>query len=221
MPDGSGTDDTGDNGTASDPTWEIPETSGGAEDPTDLSWEIPESDGGGGDDGWQTSNETPPGSGSGTQEDSTQGTTSGGQANDAASSKDTDGNGSSDSELENALKDMDGEILAERDIIRTAGNGTETAQGGAGLAGTITDAPAQQGSEGEGDTQIGGPLPPQRRMPQVPTPPSQNSGPVPADIADARDDDIIARQLREAAMQEQDPELREKLWEEYRKYKRG
>ena len=43
---------------------------------------------------------------------------------------------------------------------------------------------------------------------------------VPPDLADARDDDIIARQLREAAMKEQDPELREKLWDEYRKYKR-
>ena len=29
------------------------------------------------------------------------------------------------------------------------------------------------------------------------------------------------RQLREAAMAEEDPELREKLWEEYRKYKTG
>jgi len=32
------------------------------------------------------------------------------------------------------------------------------------------------------------------------------------------DDDIIARQLREAALAEEDPELRERLWEEYRKY---
>lgn len=49
------------------------------------------------------------------------------------------------------------------------------------------------------------------------------SGPntVPADIPDGRDDDIVARQLREAAMQEKDPELREKLWEEYRNYKKS
>ena len=43
---------------------------------------------------------------------------------------------------------------------------------------------------------------------------------VPPDLVDASGDDIIARQLREAAMKEQDPELREKLWDEYRKYKR-
>lgn len=42
---------------------------------------------------------------------------------------------------------------------------------------------------------------------------------VPADIPDARDDDIVARQLREAAQMEKDPQLREKLWDEYRKYK--
>lgn len=33
------------------------------------------------------------------------------------------------------------------------------------------------------------------------------------------DDDVLARQLREAAEKEQDPVLREKLWSEYRKYK--
>jgi hypothetical protein len=45
--------------------------------------------------------------------------------------------------------------------------------------------------------------------------------PVPPDVADGKDDDIVARQIREAAMSEPDPELREKLWDEYRKYKRG
>ena len=43
----------------------------------------------------------------------------------------------------------------------------------------------------------------------------------PASIPDGRDDDIVARQLREAADKEADPVLREKLWEEYRKYKAG
>ncbi len=33
------------------------------------------------------------------------------------------------------------------------------------------------------------------------------------------DDDIVARQLREAAEQETDPEVKARLWEEYRKYK--
>lgn len=43
----------------------------------------------------------------------------------------------------------------------------------------------------------------------------------PPNIPDGRNDDIVARQLREAASKEADPILREKLWEEYRKYKAG
>jgi len=35
------------------------------------------------------------------------------------------------------------------------------------------------------------------------------------------DDDIVARQLREAAENETDPELKEKLWKEYEEYKKG
>jgi hypothetical protein len=44
---------------------------------------------------------------------------------------------------------------------------------------------------------------------------------VPPDVGSGDDDDIVARQLREAAINEDDPELREKLWQEYRDYKRG
>lgn len=43
--------------------------------------------------------------------------------------------------------------------------------------------------------------------------------PPPADIPSGNDDDVVARQLREAAMREPDPAVREKLWSEYRKYK--
>ena len=45
---------------------------------------------------------------------------------------------------------------------------------------------------------------------------------VPDDIpTDGSDDDIVARQLREAAMNEPDAELREKLWQEYRDYRKA
>lgn len=40
---------------------------------------------------------------------------------------------------------------------------------------------------------------------------------VPEDIGDGRTDDIVLRQIREAAMNERDPVLREKLWDEYRR----
>lgn len=54
------------------------------------------------------------------------------------------------------------------------------------------------------------------------TDPGASGAPVvPPDIGDGRDDDIIARQIRKAAESEPDPELRKKLWDEYRKYKQG
>ncbi len=47
-----------------------------------------------------------------------------------------------------------------------------------------------------------------------------SSGTTPKDIPRGDDDDVVARQLREAAENEKDPKLREKLWDEYRKYKK-
>ena len=52
----------------------------------------------------------------------------------------------------------------------------------------------------------------------VDQPASEESFPPPEDIPSGRGDDVFARQLREAAMKEPDPELREKLWDEYRNY---
>jgi len=82
-----------------------------------------------------------------------------------------------------------------------SGTGSEGGQGGDVVAGSG----AQGGGGGVGGGAKGG------------------GGPrdVPSDIPDGRDDDIVARQLREAAMKETDPELRERLWEEYRKYKQS
>lgn len=47
----------------------------------------------------------------------------------------------------------------------------------------------------------------------------RNTHSPPPGTPDGHDDDIVARQLREAAESEPDPELRERLWEEYRAYK--
>ena len=46
-----------------------------------------------------------------------------------------------------------------------------------------------------------------------------NSPAVPEDIGDGQGDDIVLRQIREAALKETNPVLREKLWDEYRKIK--
>jgi hypothetical protein len=45
--------------------------------------------------------------------------------------------------------------------------------------------------------------------------------PVPEDVPNSQGDDIVAQQLREAAAAETDPDLRAKLWDEYKKYKAG
>ncbi|MBT4492111.1 MAG: hypothetical protein HOC70_02635 [Gammaproteobacteria bacterium] len=44
---------------------------------------------------------------------------------------------------------------------------------------------------------------------------------IPEDVPDPQGDDIVAQQLREAAIAETNPELRNKLWEEYKRYKAG
>ena len=50
-------------------------------------------------------------------------------------------------------------------------------------------------------------------------PETTRRGGIPEDIDGGSDDDIVARQIREAALKEKDPALRAKLWDEYRKYK--
>ena len=45
------------------------------------------------------------------------------------------------------------------------------------------------------------------------------SQPPPDDIGDGRGDNVIERQIRQAALQETDPELRTQLWDEYRRMK--
>ncbi len=68
---------------------------------------------------------------------------------------------------------------------------------------------------------MGGPIGSGLPAPPMPSTKDAEVASVPADVADAHDDDVVARQLREAAMDETDPVLKEKLWEEYRRYKAG
>lgn len=88
-----------------------------------------------------------------------------------------------------------------------AGDGGQEGSGEPGgrgqTAGSGSDTPGGGGGYGGGAKGGGGP------------------NTVPSDIPDGSDDDIVARQLREAAMKETDPELRERLWDEYRKYKQS
>ena len=143
-----------------------------------------------GNDGWESSNETPGSSG-----------TSPGDGPQRPESDDSRG----DSELDRALEVFDGQILSEREAILARRN--ETA--GQRPLPEPTKSESEDGDGGGGGS-VGGsnPAPP-------PKPPAKL--PVPPDVADAQDDDVVCRQIREAAIAEIDTDLREALWEEYRR----
>jgi len=185
-----------------------PAGAGGEEE----SWEsgIP---GSGSEGGWETSNQLPGGEISRAPPMPSERGLPPGQGTDGSSS-----GGQGDSELDKALEDFDGEILAERAVIQARSN--ETA-GSTSLPAELPGSSDQVGAPG-GAEEAAGYIPqgvPSQNSAQRTPPASGSTGQVPEDLPDARDDDIIARQLREAAMNETDPELQEKLWEEYRRYK--
>ena len=171
-----------------------------------------------------------------------------GSADQKGGGNGTTGDGTGDGELDKALKDFDGTILAERGaIVARANEGAGTVEdpgnGGGGAGGTSSSGGGKGGSQsggggngsqsrgngGSSTSGNGGGVPDGPAMPSgsgIPAPPmpSQKNAEVasmPSDVADSRDDDVVARQLREAAMDETDPALKEKLWEEYRRYKAG
>jgi hypothetical protein len=144
-----------------------------------------------------------------------------------------------DVELAAGLADFDELLLREQERVKAAaprsapgggtGNGTgeggsrgngneggdETSAGDAGRKTRETEAGGVSTASGGADRSStgagGGP---------VKTPRTGATGQPPG-IPDGSDDDVVARQLREAAEKETDPVLQKKLWEEYRKYKQG
>jgi hypothetical protein len=141
-----------------------------------------------------------------------------------------------DAELNAGLGEFDEMLLREQERVKAAAPRSET--GGSGAAGN-----GQGGGQGEGDSGAEG-----GKTSDVGESGETGSGDQPvsgaagdrplsgaaggggtqsgasgqaADIPDGSDDDLVARQLREAAEKERNPELKKKLWEEYRKYKQG
>ena len=56
-------------------------------------------------------------------------------------------------------------------------------------------------------------------IPQLNVPQSSDNGKIPEDILYADNDSVLQAQIRQAAINEKDPKVRAKLWNEYRKYK--
>ena len=127
--------------------------------------------------------------------------------------------GELDEELEQSLIIFDGELEAARaTIIDTTSAPTGD------IVGIQTDRPSgnatypEEGEE-EDEEQGGEQSGEQDEEDQIAS--AKPSLKVPEGIPSAQGDDIVAHQLREAATAETDPELKEKLWEEYRRYKSG
>jgi len=133
-----------------------------------------------------------------------------------------------DAELLVGLGEFDEMLLREQERVRAAAPMADASGGGsgggAGGAGVAEGTEGTEGEEGEPGSESDG---------DGTGTPSSGSGAgrgarrqgggqgTPPDIPDGSDDDVVARQLREAAEKETDPELKKKLWEEYRKYKKG
>jgi hypothetical protein len=129
----------------------------------------------------------------------------------------------SDQRFREAMRRFDQRLDRER--FGTDGSGTPGAGGGAAGNGS---AAGTGGIDGERDTgAVAGPGNPFEDNQEAPEPSAGSRGGIgersarlpPPGMPDGSDDDIVARQLREAAENESDPELRERLWEEYRAYK--
>jgi len=129
-------------------------------------------------------------------------------------------------------QDLEGKLAKFDELMRRAREDAERDRATAGAGGGYAGAPDGQGARavpppngrgagGQADTSSGRGHTPDLTGSGEGQYKYASGGPTPQDIQDTRDDDIVARQLREAATGESDPVLREKLWDEYRKYKKG
>lgn len=135
--------------------------------------------------------------------------------------------------LDESLREFDGMLLERRLAIKNEQK--ERAEEDFDKAARLY---GQSSVSGNGETEdLPPPLPPslageQRRSTSgggsMPNSPEERRGDydhaavrtsVPPDIPKGNEEDVVARQLREAATQETDPDLRRKLWNEYRRYK--
>lgn len=127
-------------------------------------------------------------------------------------------------ELEESVGGFDEVLAEEQREISTVGRDTEGFGGGAGGGGGRVGLGRQEGMRGTGSSGSndagaggagGGSSPSVAGMSD-----EQVRERTPDDIPELVSEDIVAKQLREAALAEDDPELRERLWEEYRRYNR-
>ena len=126
-----------------------------------------------------------------------------------------------DERLRRGYEIFDGFILGERERAQNESNAAGSVAiggaGGGGSSGGAAGGQRQPQTIEEASTATAGAVA-AVGSPSTSSGEPQETFPPPEDIPSGRDDDVVARQLREAAMTEPDPELREALWEEYRNY---
>jgi hypothetical protein len=130
-------------------------------------------------------------------------------------------------QLDRSIGEFDEKLLREQQRVKaatpTGGQASGNSSGQPAMAGSGSDT----AMEDAGESQAGQDVTAGQETTSSGKPRSDGSRgkpggySTPADIPDGSDDDVVARQIREAAEQETDPELRKKLWEEYRRYKAG
>lgn len=99
----------------------------------------------------------------------------------------------------------------------SGGAGAGSGGGGAGVGGASSASPGSTWGPPAGSSASTGST---TGQPSASSSPGNRGGPASRNPTDGgSDDDVVARQLREAAEKESDPVLKEKLWAEYRKYK--
>jgi len=117
--------------------------------------------------------------------------------------------------------DFDEVLMEEQREISTVGRNTEGfgggGSGGGGEGGRVGLGEQQGGGGGTGTVSILNPSEDRASTVQGMSD-EEIQARVPEDIIESVGDDIVAKQLYEAAVAEDDPALRERLWEEYRKY---
>ena len=132
-------------------------------------------------------------------------------------------------QFENSLGEFDEKLLREQDRVKSqkplsssansAGGGAAGGSNGeAGGESTQDSADGEEADEGQQSDQQGSD---QTATGERGNSSSGKQSTAPPGTPDGSDDDVIARQLREAAEKEPDPELKKKLWEEYKRYKKG
>ena len=120
-----------------------------------------------------------------------------------------------DERLRRGYETFDGFILSERERAQNESNAAGSVQPGGGPTGGGGGQNQPQTLEEASGQPSGAVVTSQSAS----TRPEENQTfAPPEDIPSGRDDDVVARQIREAAMSEPDPELREALWDEYRNY---